>query len=166
LWYRLTGPCRSGLWIGTYGGADLQYLEVDDSTFIKNGVTQLKSSPWGYFWSAISLAIPKCHQFSGDSVRFTAYLKNPAGQTASISPYDVSLWLRGSNDTAHVQLLAQLLQYTALQVGNVVGRLKQYYWYASNQKVSPFILFICPVKPCGCGQALERDIPLFAKKLD
>lgn len=114
-----TGPCRNGSWLGTYGTPNLPFLEVDDATFINNGVAQLNSSPWTYFYTSVALPIPKCHQFSGDSARFTVYLKNPSGQSGSVAPYDVSLWLKGSIDTAHVQFLAQYPQYTALTVGNV-----------------------------------------------
>jgi len=112
-------PCGNGRWSGTYGTPDLPYQIVTDSTFINNGIAQLTNSPWSYFYTSITLPIPKCHQVSGDSVRFTTYLKNPSDQSGSVFPFDVSLWLYGSKDTGHVQFLADLPEYTALTVGNV-----------------------------------------------
>jgi hypothetical protein len=110
--------CPNGQWFGIYATPDLPYQNVDDATFINNGVAQLNNSPWSYFYTSVSLSIPKCHQFSADSAKFTVYLKNPSGHSGSVAPYDVSMWLYGSKDTAHVQFLAQYPQYTALTVGN------------------------------------------------
>lgn len=111
--------CPNGKWLGAYGTPGLPTLYVQDTSFIKNGIAQLNSSPWSYFYTAVSLNVPKCHQFSGDSARFTVYLKNPSNVSGSVAPYDVSLWLYGSKDTAHVQFLNQYPEYTALTVGNV-----------------------------------------------
>jgi hypothetical protein len=111
--------CPSGKWSGVYATPNLPYQNVGDSSFISNGIAQLKNSPWSYFYTSISLLIPKCHQFSADSARFTVYLKNPSGAQTSVAPYDVSLWLYGSRDTGHVQFLNQYPEYTALTVGNV-----------------------------------------------
>ena len=111
--------CPNGKWSGVYATPNLPYQNVGDSSFISGGIAQLKNSPWSYFYTSVSLLIPKCHQFSADSARFTVYLKNPSGQQSSVAPYDVSLWLYGSKDTGHVQFLNQYPEYTALTVGNV-----------------------------------------------
>ena len=112
-------PCtEKGKWSGIYATPNLPFQYVEDATFINNGVAQLNSSPWSYFYTSISLHIPECRQFSADSTKFTVYLKNPSDQPGSVAPYDVSLWLYGSIDTGYVQFLAQYPELTALKVGN------------------------------------------------
>ncbi len=109
--------CVNGNWSGTYATDGLPYQIVADSTFINNGIAQLTQSPWSYFYTSITLPISKCHQINGDSTKLVVYLKNPSGLSGSVAPYDVSLWLYGVKDTGHVQFLADLQQYTSLQVG-------------------------------------------------
>jgi len=116
----MSSNSHGGNWLGVYGSGDYPYPldTVQDNTFISNGIATLSNTPYSYFYTSINLKIPFGHRMSGDSTKFEVRLRNPSGQTGSIFPYDVSLWLYGSQDTAHVQFLADLVQYTALAVGD------------------------------------------------
>lgn len=111
--------CVNGTWLGNYATPGLPFLSVTDSVFINDGVAKLTTSPWSYFYSAIELPISKCHQFSGDSAKLVVYLKNPTGTSLSVYPFDVTLRLYGTKDTAEVYFLGDLQQYTSLHVGNI-----------------------------------------------
>lgn len=113
------GVAAQSKWFGVYadgygGGVDT----AADTEFIGNGIATLQSSPWSYYYSSVTLPVTG-RNIICDSLKFEAMLKNPDNEAGSVYPYDVSLWIYGSRSTAHVQFLADLQQYTAMQVGNI-----------------------------------------------
>src|SRR5688572_28227540 len=76
-------------WYGLYAIPG-QQTQVDDSTFINGGIAKLANSPYGGQWfSGLRLDIPECRNYSADSIKFEARLKNPTAEGA-IEELDVS----------------------------------------------------------------------------
>lgn len=111
--------CNPGRWFGIYANGytpGYNYDTVPANTFIGNGVATLTNSPYSYYYTSIQLPIPSCHTFSGDSARVEVTLKNPA--SGGITDYDVSFFLIGSKDTAHVTFIGYRQEFTSVGIGS------------------------------------------------
>src|SRR5690349_11751256 len=67
-------------WYGLYAIPG-QLTQVDQSTFINNGIAKLANSPYGGLWfEAVRLDIPPCRQYSADSLKLEARVRNPLNE--------------------------------------------------------------------------------------
>jgi hypothetical protein len=115
--------CDSGKWIGVYANGLTQgenYDTVKASAFIANGIACLSESPYPIsFYTSIQLKIPNCHNFIGDSSKLVVNLKNPSTGIHPVSANDVSLFIIGANDTAHVTFIGDKhSDYTSVGIGS------------------------------------------------
>lgn len=93
-------------WIGTYAIPGSS-TDVADNTFISGGIAKLANSPYGGMWFAgMRLELPECREYSADSLKLEARLKNPVGEGA-IEELDVALLIYGDKDTAYVNYIGR-----------------------------------------------------------
>jgi hypothetical protein len=80
---------------------------VADNTFISNGIAKLSNSPYGGMWfTGYRLELPECREYSADSLKLEARVKNPVSEGA-IEELDVALVIFGDKDTAWVNYVGR-----------------------------------------------------------
>lgn len=109
-------PCtETSSWIGAYGAETSTY--VADNTFIGNGIAHLSNSPYtGTYFTGYILNIPECRNYSADSIKFEARVKNPLSEGA-IEELDVTLLIYGDQDSAIVNYVGRDYKLAETQLG-------------------------------------------------
>jgi hypothetical protein len=93
-------------WIGTYAIPGSS-TDVADNSFISGGIAKLATSPYGGMWFAgMRLELPECREYSADSLKLEARVKNPVAEGA-IEELDVALVIYGDKDTAYVNYIGR-----------------------------------------------------------
>ncbi|MEP6467067.1 MAG: hypothetical protein ABJB05_12230 [Parafilimonas sp.] len=123
--------CRSD-WEGEFDqNKPMQTLYTNDKHIIFEGYAHVPV-PMRYtnqpFITKISLPAPDCSNVDADSVRMSISVQNPIDSIDAIYAYNVSLYMYGSTDSAHVNFS----RATAIGVGSYVEKNLQSLDYIFN----------------------------------
>lgn len=113
--------CPTTKWQGLYTTFGQPDVYVADSTFIYGGVAQLTHTPYyGVFYTGMDLPVPSSMLIGGDSVTFSARVKNPSNVNGAVFPFDVNLLLEGESNTGIITFIGEEInqQFNKLTVGN------------------------------------------------